>query len=59
MKALVKETGILIEVCTCADEPNHYYEVVNGRCMSDYDESELDFNYNPDDITYDRSENDT
>ena len=38
MKALVKETGILIEVCTCADEPNHYYEVVNGRCMSDYDE---------------------
>ena len=56
MKALVKENGFLVEVCTCPDEPNHYYEVVNGRCMSDYDESDLIFDYKAEDIIYDRSE---
>lgn len=56
MKALVKENGILVEVCTYPDETGHYYEIVNGRCMSDYDESDLIFDYKPEDVKYDRSE---
>ena len=56
MKALVKENGILVEVCTYPEETGHYYEIVNGRCMSDYDESDLIFDYKPEDVKYDRSE---
>lgn len=57
MLALVKENGILIEVCTCPDEPGHYYELgENGRCVSDYDESDLEFNYKSEDIKYVRCE---
>ena len=56
MLALVKKNGILIDVCTCPDEPGHYYELVNGRCMSDYDETDLIFDYKPEDVKYDMSE---
>ena len=42
MKARVKDGGYIINVCTCSDEPNHYYEIEDGRTVSDYDISQIE-----------------
>lgn len=42
MYAIVREGNYEIEVYQDPDDPNHFYEIAeNGRCVSDYDISEL------------------
>lgn len=56
MRARVKDGGYIIDVCSCPDEPNHYFVVEDGRTVSDYDISEielLDDEETPVQIVYD------
>lgn len=40
----IKETGYVVDVCGCSDDPNHFYVIgENGRTISDYDISEIEF----------------